>query len=177
MNRFVLVLALALLTTCATAPSDEDWARRGAETLGPFKMNLQAALKEGMAKGAENAISVCAVRAPALAGEAGSEHVRVGRAAARYRNPENAPAAWLAPIVEEWTSNPASASPRVVHRQDGLVGYVEPIFVQTMCVTCHGQTIPAEVRSKIEELYPDDKATGFKSGDFRGVFWVEFGQR
>jgi len=23
-------------------------------------------------------------------------------------------------------------------------------------------------------LYPDDQATGFSEGDFRGVFWVEF---
>lgn len=174
MIRFVFVLALALLTTCATAPSDEDWARKGAETLAPFKGKLQAALKEGMAKGAENAITVCSVQAPALAGEAGSEHVRVGRAASRYRNPANAPAAWLAPIVEEWASSSAKASPRVVRIGEGVVGYVEPIFVQAMCVTCHGETIPDGVRAKIEELYPDDKATGFKSGDFRGVFWVEF---
>lgn len=177
MIRFVFVMSLALLTTGATAPSDDDWARRGAETLGPFKQKLQAALKEGMAKGAENAISVCAIQAPELARQAGSDRVRVGRAAARYRNPENAPAAWLTPIVEEFASNPASASPRVVHREDGLVGYVEPIFVQPMCVTCHGETIPAGVRAKIEELYPEDKATGFKNGDFRGVFWVEFDER
>lgn len=174
MIRLAIVLSLALVSLGATAPSDEDWARRGAETLAPFKGKLQAALKEGMAKGPENAITVCSVQAPALAGEAGSAHVRVGRAAAKYRNPANAPAEWLAPIVEEWTSNPAKAAPRVVQIDGGVVGYVEPIFVQAMCVTCHGETIPAGVRAKIEELYPDDKATGFKPGDFRGVFWVEF---
>jgi hypothetical protein len=30
------------------------------------------------------------------------------------------------------------------------------------------------VASSIAELYPDDEATGFSAGDFRGVFWVEF---
>jgi hypothetical protein len=31
-----------------------------------------------------------------------------------------------------------------------------------------------DIAAKIDELYPDDEATGFSEGDFRGVFWVEF---
>ena len=32
----------------------------------------------------------------------------------------------------------------------------------------------AELAARIAELYPDDAATGFAAGDFRGVFWVEY---
>ncbi|MGK2857239.1 MAG: Tll0287-like domain-containing protein [Thermoanaerobaculia bacterium] len=174
MIRFVVVLSLALISCTSGGVSDEEWVRRGNETLQPFKAKLQAALKEGLAKGPENAISVCSVRAPELALEAGSKNVLVGRASARYRNPENAPAPWIAPILEAYEANPGSAKSKVVRLDGGAVGYAEPIFVQPMCLTCHGETIPANVRTAIEEKYPDDKAMGFRNGDFRGAFWVEF---
>ena len=31
-----------------------------------------------------------------------------------------------------------------------------------------------DVASRISELYPEDRATGFEAGDLRGIFWVEF---
>ena len=54
------------------------------------------------------------------------------------------------------------------------MGYVEPIVMQPMCLTCHGESLAPEIAARISEVYPDDQATGFKVGDFRGVFWVEF---
>jgi len=30
-----------------------------------------------------------------------------------------------------------------------------------------------EVLDEIRALYPDDEATGFRDGEFRGVVWVE----
>jgi hypothetical protein len=50
---------------------------------------------------------------------------------------------------------------------------VEPIVVQPMCVTCHGADVAPDLRAKIEELYPDDQATGYAAGDLRGIFWAE----
>ena len=40
------------------------------------------------------------------------------------------------------------------------------------CVTCHGETIAPSIAAKIDELYPADKATGFREGDLRGAFVV-----
>jgi hypothetical protein len=61
-----------------------------------------------------------------------------------------------------------------VELSDTRLGYVEPIFLQPVCLTCHGETLAPDVASRIEELYPDDQATGFAVGDFRGLFWVEY---
>ncbi len=61
---------------------------------------------------------------------------------------------------------------RAVRLEDGSIGYVEPIYVQPLCLKCHGDDIPAPVQAKVTELYPTDAATGFASGDFRGLFWV-----
>lgn len=174
MLRFSLALALSLATLGAAPVSDDEWAARGAETLKPFKSSLQAALRAGLSKGQEHAISVCSIEAPELAKKAGAPGVTVGRATDRPRNPKNAPAPWLAPIIEGYAAEPLGAKPRVVHLENGHVVYAEPIFVQQACLMCHGVSVPEKVRYALKERYPEDKATGYKEGDFRGVFWVEF---
>jgi hypothetical protein len=63
--------------------------------------------------------------------------------------------------------------PKVVVLDEDTVGYVEPIYLQPMCVTCHGTAIAPEVEERIRSLYPNDEATGFEPGHFRGVFWAE----
>jgi hypothetical protein len=42
-------------------------------------------------------------------------------------------------------------------------------------VICHGleDQITPDVKSQLAELYPEDRATGFKEGDLRGWFWIE----
>jgi hypothetical protein len=55
----------------------------------------------------------------------------------------------------------------------GRHGYVEPIVMQPLCVTCHGEEIAEPLRQRIAELYPEDRATGFRVGELRGLFWVE----
>jgi hypothetical protein len=53
------------------------------------------------------------------------------------------------------------------------VGYVEPIFVQPLCLTCHGTELAPELEAAIEQHYPSDEATGYVAGDLRGMFWAE----
>ena len=50
-----------------------------------------------------------------------------------------------------------------------------PIRLQPQCTMCHGPAaaIADEVRAEIAASYPDDRATGFATGDLRGWFWVE----
>lgn len=59
-------------------------------------------------------------------------------------------------------------------RPGGGVGYVEPIYVKTMCLECHGENVPEPIQERIREYYPDDRAVGFEEGDCRGLFWAEF---
>jgi hypothetical protein len=159
----------------AEAPAnDQEWLRRGAATLAPFKERLLAALKEGLERGAGSAIQVCRIRAPELAAAAGSATVRVGRSSHRLRNPANAPRPWMEPILAEYRAEGGSRAPRVVGLPDGGTGYAEPIFVQPICLQCHGETLRPEVRDRLRELYPDDRAVDFRGGEFRGIFWVEF---
>jgi hypothetical protein len=43
-----------------------------------------------------------------------------------------------------------------------------------LCLTCHGENLSDSISSKLSELYPEDRAVGYRAGDLRGVFWVEF---
>ena len=40
-------------------------------------------------------------------------------------------------------------------------------------MNCHGTDIKPKVKEKLDELYPEDEATGFFLGDLRGAFVVE----
>ena len=100
--------------------------------------------------------------------------IRLGRSSHRLRNPANVAPAWVAPLLDDYVADSADRAPRVVALSAGRSGYVEPIGVQPLCLTCHGDAVPPEVTARIHELYPEDRAVGFDVGDLRGVFWVEF---
>jgi hypothetical protein len=169
--RIGLVAGLCL---AASGDGPEGLEARGAEILAPFKQQLQAALRDGMARGPDEAVRACSVRAPEIAAEVSAASVRVGRTSHKLRNPANAPAPWMGPVLDLYQSRPGLREPVVVALGAGRVGYAEPIFVKPLCVICHGEALAAPVRERIAGLYPEDRATGFRVGDFRGLFWAEF---
>jgi hypothetical protein len=76
--------------------------------------------------------------------------------------------------LDGYSRTPGKTEPEIVQLEDGGVGYVEPIYVKRICLACHGSALSPSVASRIDEHYPQDEARGFKEGDFRGLFWVEF---
>ncbi|MFM8269556.1 MAG: DUF3365 domain-containing protein [Pseudomonadota bacterium] len=47
------------------------------------------------------------------------------------------------------------------------------MYVEAVCLNCHGTHLNPEVKKEISSLYPSDQATGFQVGDFRGLIWLE----
>jgi hypothetical protein len=133
-----------------------------------------------MQDGPAAAIEICSDRAPEIAASLSVDGLVMGRGSHKLRNPENASPAWLAPHVDKWAANGLRADDVgrqtgvAVRLDDGRYGYAEPIFIQPLCLTCHGKELAPDIAARIEALYPDDNATGFDVGDFRGAFWVEF---
>lgn len=169
------LLLVALLTlTVACADSEESTVPLGAELLEPFKMNMKNALVAGMEKGPVKAIDVCKIEAPAIAESLSVDGVVVGRASHRLRNPANAAPDWVAPILAAYLEEGNERAPELVTLDDNRLGYVEPIGMQPLCLTCHGETLAPDIAASIAEQYPQDQATGFEVGDLRGVFWVEY---
>lgn len=175
MKYYILISMLAAATVAAVGQAGEDPAlARGAELLAPFKKNLMQALQSGLQQGTAEAISVCRDRAPEIAAGLSIDGIVVGRASHRLRNPANAAPGWVSPVIETWLAEGADRAPVVVPLPGDRTGYIEPVVTQPLCLTCHGTSLAPEIADRIASDYPDDRATGFKLGDLRGVFWVEF---
>ena len=132
---------------------------------------LSTRLIEAMSNGGPAAaIEVCSREAPQIAAAVGKEHgVAIGRTSFKLRNPKNAPPEWARPLIDQ-----RSEQPEFVTLPDGGTGALLPIKLKTQCLACHGPTeeVADDVTAKLNELYPDDQATGFHDGDLRGWFWV-----
>lgn len=176
-KTFILLVTVLAISACESeAPADEaavDQTSKGAELLKPFKMELQHALKTGMSQGPEHAIEVCRVKAPEIAAALSQQGIRMGRASHKLRNPGNEGPEWVQPILADYLET-EQWEPVEVALENGYIGYAEPIGIQPLCLTCHGETVAPGIAATIAEAYPEDQATGFENGDLRGVFWVEF---
>ena len=172
-TRLILMLIVAAMCAACERPA-VDFKAEGAALLAPFKAELKSALVKGMEAGPVGAISACSVEAPRISAGLSVDGVVMGRASHRLRNVRNATPDWLAPILRGYADGSSDLAPVALSIEDGRMGYAEPIMLQPMCLACHGDVLQPDVAAKISESYPDDQATGFKAGDFRGVFWVEF---
>ena len=169
-----------LLALIGCSPTADEPDGVGKALLEPFKAELKEALVAGMQDGPVAAIEVCSDKAPEIAASLSVDGVTMGRSSHKLRNRNSAPPAWLAPHLDKWAANdmrvddvgrPAGIA---VALDEGRYGYAEPIFIQPLCLTCHGTELAPDIAAQIDALYPDDAATGFEEGDFRGAFWVEF---
>ena len=165
-------LAGALACAGGEKPVGEGDVARARAALAPFKQQLFRALTEAMADGPVSAIEVCNTRAPAIADSLASGGLRMGRTSHRLRNPANAPAEWVMPLLERYAADPSLTEGEALRVDARTIGYVEPIRMQPMCLVCHGAEITPEIAQHLDALYPDDRARGFAEGDFRGLFWV-----
>ena len=164
--------SLVLLADAASAQqADQD---RAKHILEPFKKDLQQALREGLAKNPVEAISACQLQAPKIAEGISQDGIRVGRTSDRLRNPDNRSPDWARPILEEYLADPSARTTRTLSLAGGRVGYIEPIYMQSLCLTCHGESLATDVADEIKRRYPQDQAIGFKAGELRGIFWLEF---
>jgi hypothetical protein len=140
---------------------------------------LQSAMADG---GAINAIGVCNLQAPAIANRLSTENqVMVSRVGTRARNPVmGVPNDWQAKALAQFEAGlargdkPADMEFKeiVVKPQGGKeLHFAKPIVLQSACLACHGnpEQISPEVKSKLSELYPNDKAINYQAGQLRGA--------
>ena len=145
----------------------------GRATITELKTTLVGALKAALAEGAPGAVETCAQIAPGLTAAG-----HVGRMTRRPRNPANAVTGWQEEALAHFESLVAAGATldgALFARplDDGRVGYAEPLVIQDLCLTCHGEAIAPEVAAVIAAKYPEDRATGYRVGDLRGLAWAE----
>ncbi len=149
-----------------------------AEFSSSLKSQLEATMKEG---GPVKAISVCKTVAPALAREASDKNkMHLGRTSLKVRNSNNAPDAWETKVLNNFEERKAKGEPLDTMAYSEVVEsngkkefrFMKAIPTGEVCLKCHGENIDPAVKAKLDELYPNDKARGFKLGDLRGAFTV-----
>ena len=148
------------------------------EFMQTLKQELQSGMQEG---GPINAISVCNLSAPAIANTYSvSRGWDVGRTSLKVRNPANAPDAWERSVLESFEERkaageaPAKMEHYEVVREDGVkqLRYMKAIPTAQLCLACHGESVDSITRTRLEKLYPEDQALGYKAGDIRGAFSI-----
>ena len=156
----------------ASKAEGEDPRRRAAAAIGEFRRALAQELQSALKEGPRAAIDVCRLEAPRIAERVSVDGVVVGRTSHRLRNPRNAPEKWMLPFLSEFQALDAAPGSWRTVRLGERLGYVEPIYVQGLCVTCHGSSLGPSLLEHIRDRYPEDAAVGFEVGDFRGLFWA-----
>ncbi|MEW5966266.1 MAG: DUF3365 domain-containing protein [Pseudomonadota bacterium] len=177
-----------LLAGCASAPTAEEQAALAADarkTSGALIQQLGGELRAAIGeKGADGAISVCKVRAPAIAADLSkSSGFKVARVSPKNRNPAGVPDAWEAQAQAALEKRLAGGEKpdtldtwQVVQTSQGKVfRYAKALPVQPVCLTCHGDpaAIADGVKARLAAEYPLDKATGYAPGMIRGIVSIQ----
>lgn len=145
-----------------------------------LKGNLQKEMKSDMS--GLGAMHFCSQKANDLTKEVNSKLPKgttVRRTALQYRSERNKPDAidikTMEKILSDMNASKTNlAKPFTVDTNNSMRIY-KALFVEKKCLKCHGdkKSISADITKIIESKYPNDLATGFKEGDFRGVIVVK----
>jgi hypothetical protein len=169
----------------ADSPALTELRDHGERAINRLGATLLNEVTVAMAKvGAEKAVDVCHLKALPLTGEiiAGMPRITgVKRTSLRLRNPANAPdpAEKLALArVEKDLAN--GILPKLllqrVERPGGTPEWrvYRPVGVAPACVTCHGprESLAPDLAARLAARYPDDQATGYAAGQWRGLIRV-----
>ncbi len=107
--------------------------------------------------------------------------VYVRRVSEKYRNKLDKPDDYELKILRKLDElNKQGELPQeyyevVEENGEKFLRYFKPLIVQPMCLNCHGsdEFLKKEIKEFLKEKYPDDKATGYQAGDFRGAVSVK----
>ncbi|MFA0961791.1 DUF3365 domain-containing protein [Roseivirga sp. BDSF3-8] len=138
---------------------------------------LQLAIE---AHGVPGAVTFCNVEALSLMDSLSTAtKSRIRRVSQRYRNPKDEPNELEANLLDAYAysveQNEAPGD-NIQMLDNGKILYTKPILLGAeLCLNCHGtkSEISPETQSQINELYPQDKATGYQIGQLRGMWSIE----
>jgi hypothetical protein len=183
MKNYTIGLCLAaMLPGCLSAFDDAEELSRAKQATASFALALKSELVAAMQSGgALEAIEVCHTNANAIALQVSQESgMHLSRVSAKNRNPGNAAEEWQLEILNLFEQrklageSPATLSwSETVETVEGAeFRFMKAIPTAGLCLQCHGTAIAPDVTEKQAELYPDDKAVGYREGDIRGAFLV-----
>ncbi len=175
-----LVIAVILSGFISSYAGQEEKVVEIGETASKELLKtLKTELVKALSKSPYEAIDVCHKKALILTHEVEKklDHgIKIKRTSFKYRNPKNKPDKYEQQALkyfEEMFKKGKNPSYYIQKVENGY-RYYKPLKVKAVCLTCHGdpKLMDKRLYEKIKKYYPNDKAVGYKEGDFRGVIRV-----
>ena len=139
--------------------------------MSSLKHTLKGAIKEG---GMVNGANVCKDSAVAVEKDVNDKlnNINIRRVTTKPRNINNTPSKDELKVLNEFEKNNSKSTVTVKIDETHYKVY-KPIYMgKKVCLACHGseKTLNQKAYDVIKSNYKDDKAIGYKKGDFRGAF-------
>ncbi|HTO17192.1 MAG TPA: DUF3365 domain-containing protein [Edaphocola sp.] len=197
MRKLIILISLGFLCACNTQQNDEqkaaltttlelseaDYLKMGDDIANQTQTMLMANVANAIkSKGVAGAVDFCNEKAIPLTDSFSEKyHVFIQRLSDKNRNEQNAIQTELDQSIWEEMSqllkDTALAAKHIVKSTDEGTYYYKAINIaMPTCLSCHGSKkydISAETLKAIAAKYPNDKATGYKMGDFRGMWKIK----
>ncbi|MDF1672771.1 MAG: DUF3365 domain-containing protein [Vicingaceae bacterium] len=144
-------------------------------TFKVLSSNLQQAMVDG---GIENALGYCNIKAMPLTDSLSKHYnVTIKRVSNKARNPLNQASENEQKILNNYLESIENRKPIISKNENANTSFYAPITTKGLCLNCHGivgETLLPENHVKIQSLYPNDLATGYKIDELRGMWSIEF---
>jgi hypothetical protein len=189
MHKTLLACLIPLtLAGCASAPPPVNTAALtddARKTAGQLMQRMGGELKSILgSQGPVESITVCKDLAPKIGGEISkSSGFAIRRVSDKNRNPKAVPDAWEAQALAEMEKRLAGGEKpdtlevsAVVDGPNGKVfRYAKGVVMQSVCMMCHGttETLEPAVKTRVDAIYPGDKAVGYRVGQLRGAITMQ----
>ena len=177
----IAVILASIVFACSENVEEKlNISREATKQLGS---QLKNKLKDSLqSNGPAEAITVCNVEAKDIASKVSkNNNLEVRRTSLKVRNPSNTPDAWeqekLLYFEQQKQSGVEIKTLEVYEvtkeKNEKWFRYMKAIRTADVCLVCHGESVVSPVQQKLQILYPNDQATGYKIGDIRGAFTVK----
>jgi arginine utilization protein RocB len=202
MKKVILIMLLASLWSCRNEQKKETEKQKNQteqkETkpafdrkaykmkgkkiaMSTFKLFKGKIENIGKTEGLPGAIDFCHKNAKKLTDSIGkANNVVMQRTSHKLRNKDNKADADQMAVINNYLESQEmhkELTPLVMKDDEGFVHFYAPIKLKKKCLACHGKPekdINGKVLESIKKYYPDDKATGFREDEFRGIWDIKF---
>lgn len=182
MSKISLFIFIILFTQNPVELQEYKLAEETAEKL--IEETKSALMKKLAEAGPPGAIEECSRIAIEIAKQKEKENWRVRRVSFRFRNPLDRPDEYEEKVLKEFEELKSEnklkpdfvKSEIVIEGDKKFLRYMKPITIPgEMCLRCHGEDkdISEDVKRKLKELYPGDRAVGYRVGDLRGAVSIK----
>lgn len=177
-RSFIIPLTLVSTLLIASPSAEEQATLKGNQISAALLQKLGSELKTQMqTSGAMGALNFCSQNALTLTEQIAKESkTSIKRASINYRNPVNKANTEETALLNTWSNLVKNGQPlpaqKLVNVSDSTIMYYKPLMINNeACLKCHGN-VEGELAKAIKTAYPEDKATGYKMGDLRGMIAI-----